>query len=91
MERIKFAEKIQINCAHEFVFDYTQDYNQRLQWDTFLKRAELISGAISAGKGVKAYCVARNGPGMVTEYVSFNKPGAIAVRMTKGPYVFKSF
>ena len=91
MERIKFAEKVQINCAPEFVFDYTQDYNQRLQWDTFLKRAELIGGAISAGKGVKAYCVARNGLGMVTEYVSFNKPGAIAVRMTKGPYVFKSF
>ena len=91
MESIKFAEKIDINCAPEFVFDYTQDYKQRLHWDTFLKRAELIEGAAAAGKGVKAYCVAKNGLGMVTEYVSFSRPRATAIKMTKGPYLFKSF
>jgi len=91
MESIKFAEKIEINYAPEFVFDYTQDYNQILHWDTFLKKAELIEGASSADKGVKAYCVAKNGLGMVTEYVSFNRPRATAIKMTKGPYLFKSF
>jgi hypothetical protein len=72
-------------------FDYTQDYSQRLIWDTFLKKADLIEGAITAGKGVKAYCVAKNGLGMVTEYVSFNRPKATAIKMTKGPFMFKSF
>ena len=91
MESIKFAEKIEINCAPELVFDYTQDYKRRLQWDTFLKRAELIEGASTADKGVRAYCVAKNGLGMVTEYVSFNRPRATAIKMTKGPYLFKSF
>ena len=91
MESIKFAEKIEIKCAPEFAFDYTQDYNQRLHWDTFLKRAELIDGAATAERGVKAYCVAKNGLGMVTEYVSFNRPRATAIKMTKGPYLFKSF
>jgi ribosome-associated toxin RatA of RatAB toxin-antitoxin module len=91
MEGIKFSEKIIINCSPEEAFDYTQDYKNRLEWDTFLKRAELMDGATKAGKGVKAYCVAKNGPGMVTEYVSFNRPKATAIKMTRGPYMFKNF
>lgn len=91
MAGIKFAEKIAINSCPEFVFDYTQNYGQRLTWDTFLKRAELLEGATTAGVGIKAYCVAKNGLGMVTEYVSFNRPKATAIKMTKGPFMFKSF
>jgi ribosome-associated toxin RatA of RatAB toxin-antitoxin module len=91
MEAIKFSEKIIINCSPIEAFDYTQDYKNRLKWDTFLKKAELINGAPNADKGVKAYCVAKNGIGMVTEYVSFNRPKATAITMTKGPYIFKTF
>jgi len=91
MTTIKFSEQILINCTPEIAFDYTQDYNNRLNWDTFLKRAELIDGAAHAGKGVKAYCVSKNGLGMVTEYVSFNRPKATAIKMTKGPFMFKEF
>ncbi len=91
MESIKFTEKIEIKSSPEIAFDYTQDYNQRLTWDTFLKKADLIEGATTADKGVKAYCVAKNGLGMVTEYVSFNRPKATAIKMTKGPLMFKSF
>ncbi|AEW02209.1 polyketide cyclase [Niastella koreensis] len=91
MGSIKFLEKTAIKCSPELAFDYTQDYSQRLVWDTFLKKADLIEGAITAGKGVKAYCVAKNGLGMVTEYVSFNRPKATAIKMTKGPFMFRSF
>lgn len=91
MGSIRFLEKTTIKCSPELAFDYTQDYSQRLIWDTFLKKADLIEGAIHAGKGVKAYCVAKNGLGMVTEYVSFNRPKATAIKMTKGPFMFKSF
>lgn len=91
MESIKFSEKIYINEVPEVVFDFTQDYNKRLQWDTFLRKADLIEGATKADKGVRAYCEAKNGLGMVTEYVSFNRPKVTAIKMTKGPYVFKSF
>ena len=91
MESTKFTEKIQIKCTPELAFDCTQDYNQRLTWDTFLKKADLIEGAKTANKGVKAYCVAKNGIGMVTEYVSFNRPKAAAIKMTKGHFMFKSF
>lgn len=91
MQVIKFTSAIRINAAAANVFEYTQDYGKRLQWDSFLKKADLMNGASAVGKGVKAYCVAQNGIGMVTEYVTFNPPNVTAVRMTKGPYMFKSF
>jgi ribosome-associated toxin RatA of RatAB toxin-antitoxin module len=91
MEAIKFSEKILINQPAQVIFDYTQDYNNRLAWDTFLKQADLINGATQAGKGVKAWCVAHNGLGMETEYVTFTPPKVTAIKMTRGPYLFKSF
>lgn len=91
MGATKFTETILIDEKPEQVFDFTQDYNKRLQWDTFLKKAELIEGAVVADKGVKAYCVAKNGIGMETEYVTFNRPKVTAIKMTKGPFMFKSF
>ncbi len=91
MESIKFTETVEINCTQEVAFDFTQDYDQRLSWDTFLKKADLIEGATKADKGVKAYCVAKNGLGMETEYITFNRPKATAIKMTKGPFMFESF
>ncbi len=91
MGNIKFTESILINVRPEQVFDFTQDYNKRLKWDTFLKKANLIDGATTADKGVKAYCVAKNGIGMVTEYVTYNRPRVTAIKMTDGPFMFKSF
>ncbi len=91
MEKGKFTETILIDQRAEQVFDFTQDYNKRLKWDTFLKRADLIDGATKADKGVKAYCVAKNGLGMETEYVTYNRPKVTAIKMTNGPFMFKSF
>jgi ribosome-associated toxin RatA of RatAB toxin-antitoxin module len=91
MKGVKFAEKVLIGANQVEVFDFTQDYDNRLSWDTFLKKAELIDGAIRADKNVRAYCVSKNGLAMLTEYVSFNRPKSTAVKMIKGPYIFKSF
>jgi len=91
MEAIKFSEQITIRTEAAVAFDFTQDYDSRLRWDTFLKKAALIEGATEAAKGVKAYCVAKNGLGIETEYVSFNRPKVTAVKMTQGPFLFKSF
>ena len=90
-EAVKFSKRIIINCSSVEVFDYTQNYENRLKWDTFLKKAELMDDATKTDKGIKAYCVAKNGLGMVTEYVSFNRPKATAIKMTHGPYMFKNF
>jgi len=91
MKTTKFTESITVERTPEVVFDFSQDYTKRLAWDTFLRKADLLFGAKEAAKGVKALCVAKNGYGMVTEYVSFNRPKVTAIKMTDGPYMFKSF
>ena len=85
-----FRQSIEIAAGPDALFDLTQDYHRRLDWDPFLKEARLIDGAASPGVGVRAWCMARNGLGMETEYVSFHPPGACAVTMTKGPWFFRS-
>ena len=86
-----FEQSIVIATSPGDLFALTQDYARRLEWDPFLKSAELLDGAASADVGVRAYCVAHNGLGMETEYVSFNPPRACAVKMTRGPRMIASF
>ena len=91
MNSIKFSESIEIKARSESVFDYTQDYKKRLKWDTFLTEAYLLDNATQADKGVRAWCVSKNGLGMETQYVSFIRPKVTAIKMTKGPYLFREF
>jgi hypothetical protein len=86
-----FDESIVIDAAPEGLFALSQDYGRRLEWDPFLRSAELLHGATEAGVGVRALCVSRSGWAMETEYVSFNPPRATAVKMTHGPWFLESF
>ncbi len=86
-----FRQTIEVAAEPNVLFDLTQDYSHRLDWDPFLREARLLGGAAGPGVGVRAWCVARNGLGMETEYVSFNPPGTCAVEMTGGPWFFRSF
>jgi polyketide cyclase/dehydrase/lipid transport protein len=86
-----------ITCAVDIaapaaaLFSLSQDYNRRLRWDPFLREARLLDGAQSAAVGVRAWCVAHNGLGMETTYVSFQPPTVVAVNMTRGPRIISSF
>ena len=86
-----FEASIEINESRQVLFDLTQDYSRRLDWDPFLKEAWLVGGADKPGVGVRAWCVATTGMGMETEYVTFNPPERTAVKMTRGPAFLKSF
>src|SRR5262245_26996588 len=86
-----FEQSIVIAASADALFALTQDYRRRLDWDPFLKSAELVGGAPKAAVGVRAFCVAHNGLGMETEYVSFNPPRTCAVKMTRGPRLIESF
>jgi ribosome-associated toxin RatA of RatAB toxin-antitoxin module len=79
-----------IAASPEALYELTQDYSRRLTWDPFLEEARLI-GDDAAGLSVRAWCVARNGFAMETEYVSFNPPKACAVEMTRGPWFLRKF
>ena len=76
------------------VFDLIHDYDRRLEWDPFLRRACLLDGASSADVGISSRCVARwlaGGMAMDTVYVSFNRPTVAAVKMTRGPFFLDQF
>jgi hypothetical protein len=86
-----FEQSITVDASPAELFALTQDYARRLLWDPFLRSAELQEGAPAARVGVRAYCVAHNGLGMETQYVSYNPPRACAVRMTRGPRLIGKF
>lgn len=88
---MKFEHVAIVRADPARVFALTQDYSRRLSWDPFLRRAELVGGAVTPGVGVRAWCVARSGVGMETEYVSFRPPRLAAVKMTRGPWILESF
>lgn len=85
---------IEIHASSEAIFDLIHDYDRRLEWDPFLRDARLIDGASHAGLGVESRCTARwlaGGMAMDTVYVSFNRPTVAAVKMTRGPWILRSF
>jgi ribosome-associated toxin RatA of RatAB toxin-antitoxin module len=84
-----FEQAIEIQADPAALFELTQDYNRRLDWDPFLKEARLYGDA--PGVGVRAWCVAKNGLGMETEYIAFNPPKGTAVKMTRGPRILATF
>jgi ribosome-associated toxin RatA of RatAB toxin-antitoxin module len=86
-----FERSIIIAASPSELFALTQNYSRRLEWDPFLKSAELLGGAMEAHVGARAYCVTHTGLGMETEYVSFNPPRTSAVKMTRGPWLIGSF
>jgi len=88
---MRFEDSAVVEGAPGEVFNLTQDYSRRLTWDPFLREAVLLQGASAPAVGVRAWCVARFGIGMETEYVSFNPPRVVAVKMTRGPRLLESF
>jgi len=88
---MRFEHTAVVDAASEVVFALTQNYSARLKWDPFLREAVLLDGATEPGVGVRAWCVARSGIGMETEYVSFKPPRVAAVKMTRGPKVLETF
>lgn len=85
---------VDIAAPSEPIFDLVHDYSRRLEWDPFLRRADLLGDARAAGVGVRTWCAARwnlGGLGMETEYVRFDRPGVAAVRMTRGPWFLGAF
>jgi hypothetical protein len=91
MKSMKFEHTAIVDASPEVVFALTQNYAARLKWDPFLREAVLMDGATEPGVGVRAWCVARSGLGMETEYVSFTPPRVAAVKITRGPKVLATF
>ncbi len=75
------------------VFDALHDYGRRLEWDTLLRRAEVV-GDQPPGPDVETVCTARwllGGYGFRTRYVTFRRPTLAAVTLTRPVFVFATW
>jgi hypothetical protein len=75
------------------VFDLLHDYGRRLEWDTLLRRAEVV-GDDAPAAGVETVCTARwylGGFAFRTRYVTFRRPDLAAVALTGSVLVFATW
>ncbi|MGY4858664.1 SRPBCC family protein [Cryobacterium sp. AP23] len=61
----------------------------RMRWDPFIRRQYFLGGAPAPAKGVRTYTVQRLGFRMESEYVSYNPPSNVGMKMTKGSWFFE--
>jgi len=79
------------DAPQEALFDLAQDYGLRLKWDPFLRDMRFLDGAAAAAEGVRVWVRAWTGLTMVAEYVTLNRPRLVAMKMVRGPFIFRQF
>ena len=82
---------IHIGAPIEDLFDLTQDYRRRLDWDPFLRDLRFLNGATEAAVGVQVRVRAWNGLTMTVKYVALDRPRVVAMRMLSGPFFLRAF
>jgi ribosome-associated toxin RatA of RatAB toxin-antitoxin module len=80
-----------IAAPQDALFALSQDYALRRAWDPFTRDLKFLGGAREAGLGVRVWVRAWTGLTMEVEYVSFNPPDVVAMKMVRGPFLFERF
>jgi ribosome-associated toxin RatA of RatAB toxin-antitoxin module len=86
-----FETSLEIEAPDEVVFDLSQDYRLRLEWDPFVRALRFEDGARASAVGVRTWVRAKNGMTMTVEYVTFDRPRRVAVRMTSRSSLLERF
>lgn len=89
MPRIESSLRVPVDVATAFAVSQTHGA-QRIAWDPFIKRQELVGGDRPA-RGVRTRTVSRHGLKMLSEYVSFRPPSQVGMKMIEGPWFFDNF
>jgi hypothetical protein len=82
---------VAINAPVDVIYDVSQDYSVRYEWDPFPERIELMRGATAIAKGVNVSVKAKGGLYMEVEFVQIKPPTTAAIKMVKGPFFLRSF
>ncbi len=83
--------ELTINAPHADVYNASQDYSVRYQWDPFPEKIELLNGATEVEIGVRTLVIAKSGLTMEVEFVQVAPPTTAAIIMIKGPAFIQSF
>ncbi len=87
----KIELEVEIACPIEKVYDVSQDYSIRYDWDPFPESIEMLEQATKIDVGVKVKVVAKSGLSMIVEFVQVLPPSVAAIKMISGPAVLESF
>lgn len=82
---------MQLNRGVDWLFDFTQDFDERLKWDEQTKEIAFMDGCKKLEKGAKVCTVSAEGIRMETEYLSFDHSKEISIRMVNRSSVFRDF
>ncbi len=74
---------VEIRAPQGALFDLTQDYYLRTEWDPFVRELRFLDGATEAAPGVRVLVRAWNRLSMEVEYVTVQRPDRVAVRITR--------
>lgn len=61
----------------------------RLRWDPFIRNQRFLDGATVPSKGVLTFTRHRLGFRMISEYVSYNPPTNVGMKMVQGSWFFE--
>jgi ribosome-associated toxin RatA of RatAB toxin-antitoxin module len=84
-------ESVVIRAPQAALFELTQDYGLRLKWDPFVRAMRFLDGATKAAVGVRVWVRAWTGLTMTAQFVSMNRPHVVAMKMLRGPFLFRRF
>ncbi len=73
---------ITIAATKEELFDLSQNYSLRLQWDPYLRVAQVENDATPA-VGVRVYCESKKRIGMWVEYITYKRPDFTAMKIDR--------
>lgn len=75
----------------DWLFDFTQDFENRKKWDKQTLEIDFIGDFTALKKGAKVYTKSLEGIYMETEYLTFDSPNEISIKMLNKSAVFSDF
>lgn len=90
MPRIEATAHVPVSPDVAFIVSQSQP-PLRYRWDPFVKEQRLLDGATRPGKGVKTFTRSRHGFKMISQYLAYNPPRQVGMKMVEGPWFFRSF
>ena len=75
----------------DWLFDFTQDFNNRKKWDKQTLEINFIGDFIELKKGTRVYTKSIEGVFMETEYLTFKSPNEISIKMINTSPIFRDF
>ncbi|MEU0939286.1 SRPBCC family protein [Embleya sp. NPDC005971] len=87
MPLVEASVEVPVDPATAFAISQTTGAVRR-RWDPFIRSQRFLDGATEPGKGVRTLTVHRAGFRMISEYVSYQPPTNVGMRMVEGSWFF---